>query len=116
MRLKKAQREALLSWIAEGLESDEINKRAAKFKPRFTVSRRVVAHYRKTRNVKLDEIKNADEGNALTTGLAIREERVSRLQKLADLLIKDLFEDSLLWTDEVKGIGGGCKFPRVDLK
>ena len=59
MRLKKAQREALLSWIAEGLQTDEINKRAAKFKPRFNVSTRLVTHYRKTRGVKLDAIQEA---------------------------------------------------------
>jgi hypothetical protein len=116
MTLKKDQKEAVLAWIAEGLETDEINRRAAKFKPRFTVSRRAVAHYRKTRGVKLEEIKQADEASALSIGLAIRANRVERLQKLADLLIVDLFDNDLLWTDEVKGIGGADNFQRIDYK
>ncbi|MDQ3007192.1 MAG: hypothetical protein M3R47_17640 [Chloroflexota bacterium] len=49
MRLNKSQKEALLSWVAEGLKTDEINKRAGKFKPRFDVSTRIVAYYRKSR-------------------------------------------------------------------
>jgi hypothetical protein len=116
MRLKKGQKEALLEWIAEGLESDEINKRAAKFKPRFNVSRRVVTYYRKSREVKLEEIKETGEASALTTGLATRAARVDRLQKLADLLIADLFDGNLLWTNEVKGIGGADNFERIDYK
>lgn len=116
IRLKKAQKEALLSWVAEGLKTDEINKRAAKFKPRFKVSGRVVTHYRKTRGVKLEEIKEADETSALKTGLALKENRVDRLQKLAELLIADLFDEDLLWTDEVKGIGGADNFERIDYK
>jgi len=116
IRLNKGQKEALLSWVAEGLKTDEINKRAAKFKPRFKVSARVVAYYRKSRDVKLEEIKAADETSALNTGLALKENRVARLQKLADLLIDDLFELDLLWTDEVKGIGGADNFERIDYK
>jgi hypothetical protein len=116
MRLNKGQKEALLSWVAEGLKTDEINKRAAKFKPRFKVSTRIVAYYRKSRDVKLEEIKEADETSALKTGLALKENRVERLQKLADLLIEDLFDNELLWTDEVKGIGGAENFQRIDYK
>jgi|SRR6185503_7909508 len=116
MTLNKSQKEAVLMWIAEGLETDEINKRAAKVKPPFTVSRRAVAHYRKTRGVKLEEIKEADETSALNKGLALKENRVDRLQQLADLLIGDLFENDLLWTDEVKGIGGADNFERIDYK
>ena len=116
MRLKKDQKEAVLTWIAEGLETDEINKRAAKFKPRFQVLRSQVDWYRKTRGVKLEEIKAADETSALKTGLALKENRVDRLQQLANLLIADLFENKLLWTDEVKGIGGADNFERIDYK
>ena len=116
MTLKKAQKEAVLQWIGEGLETDEINKRAAKFKPKFHVSRRAVAHYRKTRGVKIDEIKQSGEINALSTGLAIRGNRVALLQKLANLLTNDIFEKTLLWTDEVKGIGGRENFERIEYK
>ena len=108
MRLKKAQKELVLFCIGEGLTTDEINKRASKFKPRFKVSRSQVDFYRKTRDVKLDEIKEAGEVQALTKGLAIKDERVAVLQKLANRMITDLMppelKDSLLWTTEAKTV------------
>jgi hypothetical protein len=105
MKLKKAQREVLLSWIAEGLESDEINKRAAKFKPRFKVTRQQVDHYRKTRQTKLGELKEAGEFDALRTGLAKVQARVKLLQDLAEKLRTDLFDNELLWLEQAKSVG-----------
>lgn len=107
-RLKKKQKEALLLWIAEGLQVDEINQRAAKFKPKFQVSSRVVTHYRKSRQVNLQEIQQAAELDALTTGLALKDKRVEVLQKLADRMITDLLpadeKSSLLWLDQAKTV------------
>jgi hypothetical protein len=116
MKLKKAQKEAVLIWIAEGLESDEINKRAAKFKPRFSVSRSQVDWYRKTRGVKLTEIRDAGEENALTTGFALKENRVQALQSLAKKMLEELTrdQDNRLWTTNAKGIGSGDDFERYD--
>jgi hypothetical protein len=114
MRLKKAQKEVLLTWIAEGLKTDEINTRAAKFKPRFRVSTRIVAYYRKRRGVKLDEIQEAGETSSLKTGLAIRENRVAKLQLLADTMLADLLDNSRLWLPQVKGIGSHDNYERVE--
>lgn len=121
MRLNKAQREALITWIAEGLLTDEINKRAAKFKPHFKVSTRLVTHYRKTRGVKLAEIQEASEVDALKTGFAIKENRVAALQKLADKMMADLLGDegnesseSKMWLLQVKGIGSHDNYERVE--
>ena len=114
--LEKEQREALIQWVAEGLETDEINKRALKFKPPFKVSRQQVDHYRKTRKVDLNEIKHSGEMTALTSGLALRENRVALLQKMADQMIYDLLNNNLLWTDEVKGIGGAENFEKIEYK
>lgn len=114
MALKKAQKEAVLTWIAEGLESDEINKRAARFKPSFQVSRRSVAHYRKTRGVKLEEIQNEGETSALKTGLALREERVRKLKLMAEKMLADLTEPEKWWLPQVKGIGRGDDYERVE--
>lgn len=114
MRLKKAQREQLLEWIAEGLDTGEINKRAAKFKPRFKVSTRLVTHYRKTRNIKVEAIKSIGETNALISGLAIKENRVAKLQALADRMLADLLEKDKLWLLQVKGIGGTENYERVE--
>lgn len=106
MRLKKQQKEALLVWIGEGLETDEINDRAKVFDPPFTVTRPNVAKYRKTRAIALSELQAKGEQDALTHGLALKAERVRRLQLLAELLEKDLF-GGFLWLDQVKSIGGG---------
>jgi len=116
MRLNKKQREQLLTWIAEGLESGEINKRASKFKPAFQVTRQQVDHYRKTRDVSIEEIKEQGETSALTTGLALKENRVKMLQGLADLLSRDIFKNGLLWTENAKGLGSGPDFERYDYK
>jgi hypothetical protein len=114
MKLKKAQREILLTWVAEGLESDEINQRAATFKPRFKVTRQQVDHYRKTRKVKLKDLRDDGEFDALTSGLAKRDERVTVLKTLADTLLKDLTTGGKLWLDQVKGIGGTENYERVE--
>lgn len=119
MRLDKKQKEALITWVAAGLESDEINKRAAKFKPPFKVSRNTVKYYRQSRDIKLEEIKEADETSALKTGLSIKENRVATLQRLANRILEDILgneEDpgSRLWLDQVKGIGSRDNYERVE--
>lgn len=109
MRLQKAQKEAVIAWVAEGLETDEINKRAAKFKPRFRVSKTQVAFYRKSRNHTLKEIQQTDEFAALKTGLAQKAERVDVLKRLADLMVSDLLpvgqHVGKLWIDNRKSVG-----------
>ena len=107
MRLKKAQKEALLSWITEGLQSDEINKRAAVFDPPFSVIRQAVDHYRKTRRLNIKDIQAMSEKSALTEGYALKEHRVYKLSLLAAMLEKDLF-GGFLWTEDVKGVGSGA--------
>lgn len=114
MKLKKTQREALLAWIAEGLQSDEINKRATLFEPTFEVTRQQVDHYRKTRNIEIQKLRKDGEYTALNTGLAIREKRVELLQELAERMRDDLLVKKLLWTPQVKGIGGADNYERID--
>lgn len=114
MKLRKKQREYLVQLVAEGLETDEINKLAAKFKPPFKVTRQQVDHYRKTRGIKIDEIKDADETSALKVGLSLKENRVKLLHDMAELLRADLFDNGLLWTEQAKGLGSGPAFERYD--
>lgn len=111
--LKKAQKEALLSWVAEGLETDEINKRAARFGPPFEVKRANVAHYRRRRQIDIEAIKRAGEMDALTEGLARKEIRVQKLQQLGALLEADLF-GGFLWLEQVKAIGSGPFMKEVE--
>ncbi len=106
MALRKAQKEALLQWIAEGLNTTEINERAKEFKKPFAVIRQQVDYYRKTRKIDINAILAVDEKNALVTGLAVKENRVAALQRLAALMGKDLF-GGFLWTEETKGVGSG---------
>ena len=113
MRLKKSQKEAVIKWIAEGVQSDEINERAAIFDPPFDVSRQQVDYYRKTRDTAIKALRAAGEQEALTEGLALRSERVRRLKQLAALLENDLF-GGFLWLDQVKGVGSGDIATLVD--
>ncbi len=107
MRLKKKQKEKLIEWVAEGLESGEINKLAADFAPPFSASRGQIDYYRRTRRDAIkDKIVNG-ENDALNSGLALRGERVKKLKELAELLEEDLFANNLLWTDNIKGVGAG---------
>lgn len=112
-KLRKRQREALLRWISEGLQTDEINERAAEFDPPFEVSRQHVDHYRSTRAADIQAIQQAGEYDALTTGLALRGERVRKLQRLAALLEEDIFGDRL-WVDQVKMVSSGEKAKEVN--
>jgi hypothetical protein len=119
MRLTKKQREAVIAWVAEGLETDEINKRAATFKPPFSMIRQQVDWYRKTRKVVLKEIVAQGQLSALATGLALKEVRVSKLERLAERMERDLGiadevggqpadeEDDRLWVKDKKGVGSG---------
>ena len=113
MRLKRAQKTKLLEWISEGLDSGEINTRAAEFDPPFDVSRQQVDWYRATRSLARAVVVGAIEGDALTTGLAIKAERVRKLQQLAAMMEGDIF-GGLLWTDQVKMIGSGPFAKEVD--
>lgn len=114
MKLTKRQRTRLLEWIAEGVDSGEINKRAAKQKPPFQVTRQQVDYYRETREVDLQTIKKADENSALSSGLALREKRVQLLQDLAAKMSDDLLNKNLMWLDQAKGIGSQENYERID--
>lgn len=113
MRLKKNQKTELLKWISEGLQSDEINDRAAQFDDPFSVTRSQVQFYRDQRAVDLKAIQSASEYDALSAGLALKAERVRKLQQLAALMEKDLF-GGFLWTDQVKALGSGEFMQIVD--
>ena len=104
MILKKAQKETLLVWIAEGLQSDEINEKAGVFDPPFSVSRQQVDYYRKTRHAKIQELKESYENKALNDGLANKAVRIRKLKRLAKKMEDDLFEKNLMWLDNAKTV------------
>ena len=112
-RLRKKQKELALQWIAEGLSTTEINERGAKEKPPFSIDRRRVDYYRRTRALQLKTILAVDENNALSSGLALKENRVALLQKLAALLSNDVL-NGFLWTEDTKGVGAGDNAEIID--
>jgi len=114
-KLTKDQRDQLLKWVAEGLDTREINGRADDLEPPFHVSRAQVDYYRRTRGIKLQEIAQSAEYDALKTGLALKEERVKRLTLLAALLEEDLF-GGVLWTNDVKMIGSGDYQEKIEFE
>ncbi len=115
MRLKKGQKEAVLRWLVEGLQSDEINDRAATFIPPFVISPRQATYYRKTRNADIQALVAAGEQDALLEGLALKAERVIKLKQLAALLERDLF-GGFLWVEDVKSVGSGLTAEVVDFE
>ena len=114
MRLKKAQKEKVIEWVAEGLDTPEINDRASTFGEPFSVSRAQVDYYRRSRQVDIEEIRKNGEHEALNTGLAKRSERVTKLKDLADELYNNLMVKGLTWTEDVKGVGSGIAAMIVD--
>ena len=115
MRLKKSQKEAVLKWIAEGLQTDEINTRASEFNPPFNVFRQQVDYYRDTREQDIKAIRAISEKSALVEGYALKEHRVYKLSILAALMERDLL-GGFLWTDDVKGVGSGNAAEVVDIE
>jgi hypothetical protein len=107
MRLKKKQKEFVLKCVGEGLETDEINARASRCKPAFSVSRQQVDFYRASRGVQIKEIAATDEMEALRSGLALRSERVARLEKLFNRVETDLLENNLVWLPRKRALGKG---------
>ena len=100
MRLKKTQKEAVLKWIAEGLQSGEINDRAAGFIPPFSVSRQQIDYYRKTRDVEIDALVAAGEQEALSEGLALVADGLDTPRKIKAGISKSKLPKSL--RDKVK--------------
>lgn len=107
MKITTAQREALLGWVVQGLPPAEINEKAAAFDPPFEVSRQQINFYRKSRAVKVREIREQSEDQVLTKGLATIAGRVRKLMELAVLLEEDLFEKTKIWLRQRRAIGSG---------
>lgn len=104
MRLKKAQKEFLLTLIAEGLQSNEINERAALFDPPFDVSKSQVSGYRTSRHIQIQELIKEYENEALNVGLAKKNIRVFELQKLAKFIQKELYKEGTEWSKDTKAM------------
>ena len=99
----------LLEWIADGRTQPEINNNAANFIPAFKVSPQLVHHYRSTRGIDLDKMRQDNEFSALSTGLALKANRLAALYRLARRLEDDIEIRKRLWLDRKKSIITGPK-------
>ena len=106
-KLTEEQRMALLEWLAEGKTVHEVNSLAASFEPAFKVSSQACYFYRKTYEIDLQKLMQDKDTLALSTGLALRANRVEALIALALLLEEDLRFKKLIWTKDVKSISVG---------
>lgn len=103
--------------ISEGLRTDEINERAAKKekeRPAYHVSRQQVDFCRRRLGVKVTELQEAGELDALKTGFAVRARRVESLNAVAERVEEELLGENLLWVDRVKLTGSGRTQVRID--
>jgi hypothetical protein len=109
MELGNKEKNFLLKLVGEGLKTREINRRAAKHKPPFQVSRAQVDYYRKTREVTLQTITDESESSALREGYALKTERVESLKIIAQKLFADLTRagGAGLWLPKKKALGTG---------
>lgn len=89
MRLPREQQNLLLEWAAEGLALGEINSRAAKCDPPFTVDYLQLKHARTKAPRNYVELRDQFEEDALKYGLARRANRL-REKTERHALLKDI--------------------------
>lgn len=95
-KLSKDQRETLLTWLAAEYEGGLIATWAAerKWPP---VSRRALTYYRKRYDIDIELLRKVRRESAINTGLALKEERIARLNAHADAL------DAIKWEPDEHG-------------
>ena len=84
-KLSREQRLQVLTWIAADYSTPVIFQWMRDMKwP--TITRRTLRYYRKRFDPQIQELRKQRLSLALTTGLALKEERVTRLKEEADML------------------------------
>ena len=66
----------------------------------------MICYYRQTRDADIKVLVAAGEQEALSEGLALKGQRVTKLKQLAALMERDLL-GGFLWLEQVKGVGSG---------
>ena len=114
MQLTTTQIATVIGWVAEGLDSAEINARAKISDNPFNVSRAQVNYYRRKGDINFTEVAKAKKLTAMESGLAVREYRVKQLKRLAGLLGNDLFKLKKLWVESTYETKRGDPITRID--
>jgi tRNA pseudouridine-54 N-methylase len=93
MGLSKEQKKLVKVWVAAGLKDQEIIRRAQEQVPPFHISQQNISkNYRKHTERKIREIVNREEEESvLRSGLAVRENRIKRLQEYEAELSRKLY-------------------------
>lgn len=95
-KLTSEQRSQLLLWLAADYDWRLIQQwfEERQWPP---ISRALVTYYRHSRDMGIDRLREKRRSKALSTGLAIKEERVARLKAHADKL------EAIKWTPDKNG-------------
>lgn len=112
-QMTRAQRDALLEWIAQGLNAREITNLAKSFKSPFKATPHRIRYWRAQYGPQILSMRKELDAEALGRGLALRANRLKTLIDLAQTLEDDLRLNDRLWLERVKGIGSGHSFERV---
>src|SRR3990172_4340261 len=102
-KFNQTQRELIIRWLGQGLRSDDINALAAKENPPFSVTPDDVSYYRHTRKIDIQALIRESEQRALLEGLALRQNRLQALARLAKKLEEELYVRGSLWLLRVRG-------------
>lgn len=105
LALARHQRNALLSWAAEGLRLREINERAAQFDPPFEVEYLQLKHARKRSKTKFEQLREEFENEAIGEGLARKAVRIREKSHRHDLLNQIIAERSV--SEDMQTVAGG---------
>lgn len=115
-KLSEAQKLQLIQWLGEGLTTEQINEQAATFDPPFRIIPSMNTYYRNAYRDEIKAIREEVTERVFGEGLALAKERVRRLYKLAEVLEADLHDRYKVWLKDVKGIGSGEQFERVEFE
>lgn len=82
--LTKEQRELITIWAAEGLNINEVQRRAGECDPPFEVTHNQLKHVRRHANKNYSNLREEFDREALSEGLARRAVRIRQLEELFD--------------------------------
>ena len=78
-KLTPDQKQALISWISEGLSLREIKQRACAFNPSFRVKQQQIHYFRKSKQLLDADLMDQLRGSAQAAGLEISEKQLRQI-------------------------------------
>lgn len=101
------QLDALVQWLAEGMTNKQIHEASAKFDPPFEIDSRMISYYWRSKEVEIGKARAERQSRIIAQGVAMTENRIAKLVKLAEVLEADLFNHKLTWVERQKMLGSG---------